>query len=80
MLQTAVDALKSDGIKALGLQGDVRDSKTCESWVQQTVQQYGSLSILVNCAAGNFLSNAHELTHGGFKTGGFARLAVLHAH
>lgn len=56
-------------MQADGLPGDVRSSETCESWVKQVAQQYGSLSILVNCAAGNFLANAQELSQGGFKTG-----------
>jgi NAD(P)-dependent dehydrogenase (short-subunit alcohol dehydrogenase family) len=30
---------------------------------------FGSIDILVNCAAGNFLANAAELSQGGFRTG-----------
>lgn len=35
----------------------------------QVVQAWGSLDILVNCAAGNFLATAEELTPNGFRTG-----------
>ncbi|GFH33288.1 peroxisomal 2,4-dienoyl-CoA reductase, partial [Haematococcus lacustris] len=32
------------------------------------VQQLGGLDVLVNCAAGNFLATAEELTPNGFRT------------
>eukprot|EP00877_Chromochloris_zofingiensis_P000045 jgi/Chrzof1/10040/Cz04g25010.t1 len=67
VLDTAVQSLRADGITVIGLQGDVRQQATCSAWVSNTVQAYGSLSIVVNCAAGNFLANAAELTPGGFK-------------
>lgn len=69
VLDGAVAALRSDGITASGLAGDVRNAAACADWVANTVQMYGSLDILVNCAAGNFLANAAELSQGGFKTG-----------
>ncbi len=37
--------------------------------VTQVVEQLGSLDILVNCAAGNFLATAEELSPNGFRTG-----------
>ena len=69
MLDAAVGQLQAAGITAAGLQGDVRKQEVCNDWVHTTVQTFGSLNILVNCAAGNFLANASELTQGGFKTG-----------
>jgi 2,4-dienoyl-CoA reductase [(3E)-enoyl-CoA-producing], peroxisomal len=36
--------------------------------VASTLSRYGALHILVNCAAGNFLAPAEELTSNGFKT------------
>ena len=50
-------------------QGDVRQYADCERAVQQTVARYGRLDIVVNCAAGNFLATAEELTSNGFRTG-----------
>ena len=38
-------------------------------WVAAVASQFGKLDILVNCAAGNFLAAAEELTQNGFKTG-----------
>lgn len=70
VLDAAVADLTKCGITATGLQGDVRSPEACQGWVTTTVQQFGHLDILVNCAAGNFLANAAELSQGGFKTGG----------
>jgi NAD(P)-dependent dehydrogenase (short-subunit alcohol dehydrogenase family) len=70
VLDAAVAELSASGVTATGLQGDVRSPDACQGWVTSTVQQFGHLNILVNCAAGNFLANAAELSQGGFKTGG----------
>ncbi|KIZ00630.1 peroxisomal 2,4-dienoyl-CoA reductase [Monoraphidium neglectum] len=68
VLDGAVAALRGEGIAAAGLQGDVRQAAACADWVANTLAMYGGLDILVNCAAGNFLANAAELSQGGFKT------------
>lgn len=68
VLDEAVADLSASGVTATGLQGDVRSPDACQGWVTSTVQQFGHLNILVNCAAGNFLANAAELSQGGFKT------------
>ncbi len=38
-------------------------------WVATVAGQFSRLDILVNCAAGNFLATAEELSQNGFKTG-----------
>lgn len=48
----------------------MRASETCERWVADIAGRWGRLDILVNCAAGNFLATAEELSQNGFKTGG----------
>ncbi|KXZ54019.1 hypothetical protein GPECTOR_5g13 [Gonium pectorale] len=69
VLDSAVGSLKSDGITAMGLQGDVRSAAACEGWVATIASAWGGpLDVLVNCAAGNFLATAEELTVNGFKT------------
>lgn len=68
VLESAVKQLQSLGITAAGLQGDVRSYDTCQDWVNTTINTFGGLNILVNCAAGNFLANAAELSQGGFRT------------
>ena len=47
----------------------MRSYPDCERAVQQTVARFGRLDIVVNCAAGNFLATAEELTSNGFRTG-----------
>lgn len=46
----------------------MRQLDTCASWVQQAVGRLGRLDIVVNCAAGNFLAAAEQLSANGFKT------------
>ena len=47
---------------------DVRDSEACVKAVEYTMTHFGRLDILVNGAAGNFLSEASRLSPKGFKT------------
>jgi len=54
--------------KALYHVCDVRNAESCRSVVEYTVQEFGRLNILVNGAAGNFLSEASHLKPKGFKT------------
>lgn len=44
-------AIEAEGQEALPLTGDVRDPKICQKLVQQTVDKFGKLDILVNNAA-----------------------------
>ena len=45
----------------------MRKFEDCERMVAAAVQRCGRLDILVNCAAGNFLSPAEQLSSNGFK-------------
>ena len=47
----------------------MRKYADCERALQETVARFGRLDILVNCAAGNFLATAEELSSNGFRTG-----------
>jgi NAD(P)-dependent dehydrogenase (short-subunit alcohol dehydrogenase family) len=44
-------AIEAEGQQAIALTGDVRDPKICKKLVQQTVDKFGKLDILVNNAA-----------------------------
>ena len=44
-------AIESEGQRALPIQGDVSSSKVCQKLVDQTVEKFGKLNILVNNAA-----------------------------
>lgn len=48
-------------------QGDVRRYEDCERMAAAAAKHTGQLDILVNCAAGNFLSPAEQLSSNGFR-------------
>ncbi|XP_020586346.1 peroxisomal 2,4-dienoyl-CoA reductase-like [Phalaenopsis equestris] len=68
VLEAAVDALKSQGIRAIWMEGDVRKEEDAARVVHGTVKHFGRLDILVNGAAGNFLVSPEDLSPKGFKT------------
>jgi NAD(P)-dependent dehydrogenase (short-subunit alcohol dehydrogenase family) len=59
-------ALRESGIDALAVQLDVRKPEQVDEMVLRTVKHYGSLDILVNNAAGNFICRAEELSPNGW--------------
>ena len=67
-LRKAVEILRSSGIRATYVCGDVRKVQDTRNAVQHTVRSFGGMNILVNCAAGNFLSTASNLSQKGFRT------------
>ncbi|KAM0948682.1 putative 2,4-dienoyl-CoA reductase ((2E)-enoyl-CoA-producing) [Dioscorea sansibarensis] len=68
VLDAAVSALQSQGIRAIGIEGDVRKQEDAARAVETTVQHFGRLDILVNGAAGNFLASPEDLSPNGFRT------------
>ncbi|CAI0401563.1 unnamed protein product [Linum tenue] len=68
MVDSAVSSLRSLGIPAIGFAGDVRNGEDAARAVEGTVKHFGRLDILVNAAAGNFLTPAEHLSPNGFKT------------
>ena len=50
------------------MQGDVRKPGLCEKAVKSVLEEFGSIVILVNGAAGNFLASASKLSTNGFRT------------
>eukprot|EP01059_Diplonema_ambulator_P031761 TRINITY_DN5938_c0_g1_i1.p1 TRINITY_DN5938_c0_g1~~TRINITY_DN5938_c0_g1_i1.p1 ORF type:complete len:309 (+),score=82.73 TRINITY_DN5938_c0_g1_i1:451-1377(+) len=48
--------------------GDVRDSAACEEVCKAIGEKWGRIDILVNCAAGNFMSLAEDLSAKAFQT------------
>lgn len=67
-LDDAVKLLESEGIKAKAACGDIRKPQDCAAAVATATDTFGSLDILINSAAGNFLSPAESLSPNGFKT------------
>src|SRR5262252_3724013 len=66
-LEAGCAALGESGIDALAVQLDVRNPEQVDEMVVRTVKHFGSLDILVNNAAGNFICRAEDLTPNGWN-------------
>jgi NAD(P)-dependent dehydrogenase (short-subunit alcohol dehydrogenase family) len=66
-LEEGCAALNEAGIDALAVQLDVRKPEEVDEMVTRTVKHFGSLDILINNAAGNFISRAEDLTPNGWN-------------
>jgi NAD(P)-dependent dehydrogenase (short-subunit alcohol dehydrogenase family) len=64
---TAKELRKLKG-KVIAIPCDVRDPDQVESMVEKTVNELGSIDILLNNAAGNFISPTEKLSPNAFKT------------
>lgn len=68
-LKTTASELESEtGGKCLPLACDVRDYDRVEEVVREAVAHYGSIDVLVNNAAGNFISPTERLSANAFDT------------
>src|SRR5690349_21796544 len=67
-LKNAKKSLENENIKVEYFVGDVRSEESAINAVKFTIDKFGSLNTLVNCAAGNFLSLAEDLSVNGFRT------------
>ncbi|KAM5228008.1 peroxisomal 2,4-dienoyl-CoA reductase [(3E)-enoyl-CoA-producing] isoform 2-T2 [Ctenodactylus gundi] len=56
------------GLRCLPLSADVRDPPAVMAAVDQALEKFGKIDILINCAAGNFLCPAGALSFNAFKT------------
>ena len=66
-LEEGCAALSEAGIDALAIQLDVRKPEQVDEMVERTVKHFGSLDILVNNAAGNFICRAEDLSPNGWN-------------
>ena len=60
--------LREHGGKVLAISCDVREPDQVESMVNKTVEEFGAIDILLNNAAGNFISPTENLSSNAFKT------------
>ncbi|MBC7909266.1 MAG: SDR family oxidoreductase [Pyrinomonadaceae bacterium] len=67
-LEPAAERINALGGEALAVVADVRQPEEVERAIAQTLERFGSLDIVVNGAAGNFLCAAEELSPNGFGT------------
>lgn len=68
VLTAAKKLAAATGQRCLPLSMDVRDPPAVMAAVDQALQEFGKIDILVNCAAGNFLCPAAALSFNAFKT------------
>tara|TARA_B100001123_G_C15331522_1_gene1031351 strand:- start:2734 stop:3582 length:849 start_codon:yes stop_codon:yes gene_type:complete len=68
VIGNTAEELRQYGGKVLAITCDVRGPEQVQSMVDQTVSELGSIDILLNNAAGNFISPTEDLSPNGFKT------------
>ena len=68
VIDETAKALREHGGKVLAISCDVRDPEQVESMVEQTVSEFGTIDILLNNAAGNFISPTENLSSNAFRT------------
>jgi NAD(P)-dependent dehydrogenase (short-subunit alcohol dehydrogenase family) len=59
--------LRHAGLDPLAVQVDVRNPEQVDEMVQRTLRHYGRIDILINNAAGNFISRAEALSPNGWN-------------
>ena len=67
-VQAAAQAITHEGGQAAACKCDVRNYDEVKQAVDATVTRFGSLDILVNNAAGNFVCPSSDLSPNGFRT------------
>ncbi len=68
VINSTAEELREYGGKVLAVSCDVRDPDQVQNMVDQTVNEFGKIDILLNNAAGNFISPTENLSPNGFKT------------
>ena len=65
-LEPTAEEIRQTGVRALAVAGDVRDPPSVRQVVDETARTFGSLDIVINGAAGNFICLAEDLSPNGF--------------
>jgi NAD(P)-dependent dehydrogenase (short-subunit alcohol dehydrogenase family) len=66
-LEAGAAAIAGDGGDAFTIQTDVRVPEQVDRLVEQTVERFGRVDILINNAAGNFICRAEDLSPNGWN-------------
>lgn len=67
-LDETVERIEAAGGEGLAIEADVRDSEKMAEVVDRTVDEWGTLDVMVNNAAGSFASPPEDLSRNGFST------------
>jgi NAD(P)-dependent dehydrogenase (short-subunit alcohol dehydrogenase family) len=79
-VQTAAEQIAARGVKALAVPCDVRKFEEVEAVMERADRDLGSVDILVNNAAGNFLCPTEDLSPNGFaQVVGIVLTGTFHA-
>ena len=68
VIEKTAEELREHGGKVLAIACDVRDPDQVNDMASQTVNEFGKIDILLNNAAGNFISPTEDLSPNAFKT------------
>ena len=68
VIDETASELRNYGQKVLAIACDVRDPDQVQNMVDHTVNEFGKIDILLNNAAGNFISPTEDLSPNAFKT------------
>jgi peroxisomal 2,4-dienoyl-CoA reductase len=66
-LDAARKEFEAEGIECLAPSSDVRKPELVEQVIAAAIKEYGSLNIVVNCAAGMFPAPIEGISYNGFK-------------
>ena len=67
-LRAVAHEAQAQGVQAFSLRTDVREPAQVQELVQMALDTFGRIDVLVNNAAGSFLSAARKLTHKGWHS------------
>jgi peroxisomal 2,4-dienoyl-CoA reductase len=67
-LRAVAHEAQAQGVQAFSVRTDVREPVQVQELVQMALDTFGRIDVLVNNAAGSFLSAARKLTHKGWHT------------
>ena len=67
VISDTTSQIRKTGEECLGLQCDVRDMDQVDNMIKNSLNKFGKIDILINNAAGNFISPTEMLSPGGFK-------------
>ena len=67
-LRAVAQEAQAQGVQALPVRTDVREPAQVQALIQVALDTFGRIDVLVNNAAGSFLSAARKLTHKGWHS------------